>query len=125
VVSCYGQEVLARIRALCEADPEREACGFVIRRGGGLEVIGLPNVADRYHAADPAQFLHLGDGLPDADQAGAAAGRIDDHIRHRPVQGLGEPWRYRNKMEFTFGTWDGEVVLGLHERGSFWKIVES
>jgi len=41
-----------------------------------------------------------------------------------PVQGLGEPWRYRNKMEFTFGTWDGEVVLGLHERGSFWKIVD-
>ncbi|MBI4354959.1 MAG: 23S rRNA (uracil(1939)-C(5))-methyltransferase RlmD [Candidatus Omnitrophica bacterium] len=41
-----------------------------------------------------------------------------------PVQGLDEPWRYRNKMEFTFGTWDGELVLGLHARGSFWKIVD-
>ena len=41
-----------------------------------------------------------------------------------PVQGLDEPWRYRNKMEFTFGMRDGEVVLGLHERSSFWKIVD-
>jgi proteasome lid subunit RPN8/RPN11 len=52
----YGPEVLARIRALCEADPGRESCGFVIRRGGALEVIPVPNVADRYHAADPDRF---------------------------------------------------------------------
>ncbi|WP_242344279.1 Mov34/MPN/PAD-1 family protein [Anaeromyxobacter terrae] len=52
----YGQEILARVRALCEADPEREACGFVVRRAGALEVLAVPNVADRYHAHDPAQF---------------------------------------------------------------------
>ncbi len=54
----YGPEVLARIARLCEADPEREACGFVVRRapGAALEVVPVPNVADRHHAADPAGF---------------------------------------------------------------------
>ncbi len=52
----YGPELLARLAALCEADPEREACGFVVRRGGALEVVAVENVADAYHARDPAHF---------------------------------------------------------------------
>lgn len=52
----YGRELLARLASLCEADPEREACGFVVRRGGALEVVPVANVADAYHARDPAQF---------------------------------------------------------------------
>ena len=52
----YGATLLARIAALCEADPEREVCGFVVRRGGALEVEPVPNVADRYHAKDPVRF---------------------------------------------------------------------
>ena len=52
----YGPEVVARIAALCEADPAREACGFVVRRGHALEVVGVPNVADRYHDVDPRRF---------------------------------------------------------------------
>ena len=52
----YGPEVLARLAALCEADPEREVCGLVVRRGGALEVVPVPNAADRYHAHDPARF---------------------------------------------------------------------
>jgi len=79
----YGAAVLARLRSLCEADPERETCGFVIRRAGALEVVPIPNVADRYHAADPAHFprtsrdSYLLDPrvqlrtLQDADAAGA------------------------------------------------------
>jgi proteasome lid subunit RPN8/RPN11 len=49
-------EVVARIVALCEEDPAREACGFVVRRGGALHVERIPNVADRYHAVDPERF---------------------------------------------------------------------
>lgn len=52
----YGPALLARIVQLCEADPEREACGFVVRRGSDLEVVAIPNVADRYHARDPERF---------------------------------------------------------------------
>ncbi len=47
---------LARLVALCEAQPDREACGFVIRREGALAVEPIANVADRYHAADPEHF---------------------------------------------------------------------
>jgi proteasome lid subunit RPN8/RPN11 len=52
----YGAEVLSTIARLCEADPEREVCGFVVRRAGRLEVVPVENVADRYHAKDPARF---------------------------------------------------------------------
>lgn len=56
MVTAYGPELLDRLRAFCEADPEREVCGFVIRRAGALEVAPIPNVADRYHAHDPELF---------------------------------------------------------------------
>jgi [CysO sulfur-carrier protein]-S-L-cysteine hydrolase len=53
----YGPELLARVAALCEKDPEREACGFVVRRASGsLEAVPVPNAADALHAADPAAF---------------------------------------------------------------------
>ena len=52
----YGREILAHVVALCEADPSREVCGFVVRRGGALAVVPVTNVADRYHARDPARF---------------------------------------------------------------------
>jgi proteasome lid subunit RPN8/RPN11 len=52
----YDPAILARMVALCEAEPEREACGFVVRREGALRVEPVPNAADRYHALDPARF---------------------------------------------------------------------
>ncbi|HEY1237161.1 MAG TPA: 23S rRNA (uracil(1939)-C(5))-methyltransferase RlmD [Solirubrobacterales bacterium] len=33
-----------------------------------------------------------------------------------------EPWRYRNKLEYSFGERDGELVLGFHARGR-WDVV--
>ncbi|MBI3330796.1 MAG: 23S rRNA (uracil(1939)-C(5))-methyltransferase RlmD [Candidatus Omnitrophica bacterium] len=43
-----------------------------------------------------------------------------------PVEliGLEDPWRYRNKAEFTFGEWDGRLVLGYHAARSFWRVVD-
>ncbi len=52
----YPPELVARLAALCEADPAREVCGFVVRRDGALHVVPVENVADRYHAVDPAGF---------------------------------------------------------------------
>ncbi len=52
----FDPEIVARIVSLCEAEPGREVCGFVVRRDGALHVERIPNVADRYHAADPARF---------------------------------------------------------------------
>jgi proteasome lid subunit RPN8/RPN11 len=48
--------IVAHLAALCEADPGREVCGFVVRRAGAFHVEPVPNVADRYHERDPVQF---------------------------------------------------------------------
>ncbi len=43
-----------------------------------------------------------------------------------PIRGMDDPWRYRNKMEFSFGeAEDGELQLGLHRRGSWREVVET
>jgi len=73
VVPRYPAHVLAQIRALAEADPDREVCGFVVRRGGGaVEVVavrnaigpgpappGLPADPRRGYLADPVEQLRL------------------------------------------------------------------
>jgi proteasome lid subunit RPN8/RPN11 len=56
VSAAYDPEIVARLAALCEADPAREVCGFLVRRDGALHVVPVPNAADRYHAQDPARF---------------------------------------------------------------------
>ena len=40
------------------------------------------------------------------------------------IVGLDEPWRYRNKAEFTFGESGAHLVLGYHVARSFWRIVD-
>ena len=40
----------------------------------------------RLHRIDPAERGHLGERLPHADHAGAAAGGIDDPVGQRPVE---------------------------------------
>jgi 23S rRNA (uracil1939-C5)-methyltransferase len=45
--------------------------------------------------------------------------------RLEPIRGMDDPWRYRNKMEFSFGApASGDLVLGLHRRGSWQEIVD-
>jgi 23S rRNA (uracil1939-C5)-methyltransferase len=41
-----------------------------------------------------------------------------------PILAMPDPWRYRNKMEYSFGEEAGRLVLGLHRRGSWREIVE-
>ena len=55
-MSTYSPEIVARLAALCEAAPDREVCGFLLRRDGALHVVPVPNAADRYHAVDPVRF---------------------------------------------------------------------
>lgn len=52
----YPPEILRQLIARCEADPQREVCGFIVRHGDTLDVREIENVADRYHAADPLHF---------------------------------------------------------------------
>ncbi len=51
-------------------------------------------------------------------------GHLEGFVRE-PIRGMADPWRYRNKMEFSFGADDaGRLLLGLHRRGSWRDIVE-
>jgi 23S rRNA (uracil1939-C5)-methyltransferase len=36
-----------------------------------------------------------------------------------------EQWRYRNKLEYSFGERDGELVLGFHARGRWDEIIDA
>jgi len=40
------------------------------------------------------------------------------------IEPAGEQWRYRNKLEYSFGERDGEPILGFHARGRWDLIVD-
>ena len=40
------------------------------------------------------------------------------------LTGLDDPWRYRNKAEFTFGSSGGRLTLGYHAARSYWRTVD-
>ena len=56
-------------------------------------------------------------------EAMARIGGIDrDSLEVEPIVGAGERWRYRNKLEYSFGPGDDGAVLGFHARGR-WDLV--
>ena len=64
-----------------------------------------------------------------AAQLAAKEGIVRESLAHlaglhdievRPILPMGDPWYYRNKMEFTFHP---DSMLGLHRRGAFDKVV--
>jgi len=57
------------------------------------------------------------------DDALRRIGRLDD-FELEPIVGAVEQWRYRNKLEYSFGTGPGgELVCGFHAPGRFDEIV--
>ena len=42
-----------------------------------------------------------------------------------PVEPAIQPWRYRNKLEYSFGERDGLLALGFHRRGSWAEVVDA
>ena len=71
----------------------------------------------------PLQYMHYTDQLTykmDLVKGYLKESGFDDSVV-KPIIGMPEPERYRNKMELTFGA-DGE--LGMHEQGNFLKIID-
>ena len=48
-----------------------------------------------------------------------------DGFELAPIEPALEKWRYRNKLEYSFGERDGELVLGFHARGRWDEIVDA
>ena len=72
--------------------------------------------------------------LPYERQLEAKQAQVDDALRRigrldgfelEPIVEAAEPWRYRNKLEYSFGTdGDGRLVCGFHAPGRWDEIVE-
>jgi 23S rRNA (uracil1939-C5)-methyltransferase len=87
----------------------------------------------------PPRCDHGGEPCPGAPWQGLA---YEEQLRHKqsqvedaltrlggiegfelqPIEPAVERWRYRNKLEYSFGGRDGELVLGFHARGR-WDLV--
>ena len=50
-------------------------------------------------------------------------GRLDD-FELEPIEPSVERWRYRNKLEYSFGENGDRLVLGFHRRGSWHEVVD-
>jgi 23S rRNA (uracil1939-C5)-methyltransferase len=70
-------------------------------------------------------------GLPYERQLACKGEQVDDALRRiggldgfelEEIEPALERWRYRNKLEYSFGERDGEAVLGFHARGR-WDLI--
>ena len=88
----------------------------------------------------PDRCQHGGEACPGAPwqgldyerQLSTKRDQVDDALRRigeldgyelEPIEPAIEQWRYRNKLEYTFGDRDGELVLGFHARGRWDRVV--
>ena len=85
--------------------------------------------------------VHDGEPCPGAPWQGMAYERqlehkhqqVDEALRRlggldgfelEPIVPAVAGWRYRNKLEYSFGEREGEAVLGFHRRGSWREVVD-
>ncbi len=90
----------------------------------------------------PDRCDHGGESCPGAPWQGLAYERqlaekqqqVEDALRRiggldgfelEPIEPATERWRYRNKLEYSFGERGGELVLGFHARGRWDEIVDA
>ena len=83
---------------------------------------------DREMAAGaPLQFMKYEDQLAHKENLikGYLAEAGFDTNLVKPIIGMDNPYRYRNKMEFSFGDAekDGPLTLGLHKKGSTYDVL--
>lgn len=103
----------ARIDEVLEPSPDRiEAPCPLFGQCGGCTWQNIPYEVQLRHKQKQAEAVlqHLGKCRPE---------------RIAPIIASPEAWRYRNKMDFTFGVGsDGEPILGFHRPGQFSHILE-
>jgi 23S rRNA (uracil1939-C5)-methyltransferase len=85
------------------------------------------------HGGEPCPGAPL-QGLPYERQLAYKSEQVEDALRRiggldgfelEPIEPALETWRYRNKLEYSFGaSEEGEVALGFHARGRWDLIVD-
>jgi proteasome lid subunit RPN8/RPN11 len=115
-VAAALREALAGVARAAEAEPDREACGLVLREAlGALSVEPIPNDADRWAAAEPARFpggarsgfVLAPRPLRQALSAAHARGAVLHAIYHSHVEAAAEP----SARDLAEAFLDGEPVL--------------
>jgi 23S rRNA (uracil1939-C5)-methyltransferase len=91
-------------------------------------------VADRcVHGGEPCPGAPW-QGLPYERQLEQKASQVDEALRRlgalddfdlEVIEPAVEQWRYRNKLEYSFGADRDEPVLGFHRRGSWSQVVDA
>ncbi len=101
----------ARAEEVLEPSPDRvpTQCDH---EGG--ECPGSPWQPLRYERQLEYKHELVGDAL-------ARIGGFED-FEHEPIVPAVDPWRYRNKMEYSFGGSPNGLVLGFHARGRWDKV---
>jgi 23S rRNA (uracil1939-C5)-methyltransferase len=94
---------------------------------------GADRVADRcVHDGEPCPGAPW-QGLPYERQLTHKREQVDEALRRigdldgfelEEIEPAVEQWRYRNKLEYSFGERDGEPTLGFHARGRWDLIVD-
>jgi 23S rRNA (uracil1939-C5)-methyltransferase len=92
---------------------------------------GAERVADRcVHEGEPCPGAPW-QGLSYERQLSHKTDQVDEALRRigdldgfelEQIEPAEEQWRYRNKLEYSFGERDGEPVLGFHARGR-WDLI--
>lgn len=103
VKSSYAR---ARLERVLRVSPDRvDPTCSVFGECGGCQLLHLDYPAQlemkRQHVVDAVQRI----------------GKLDDAVVH-PVIGMDEPWRYRNKAQYSMAVRDGEIVAGYLARGT-------
>jgi 23S rRNA (uracil1939-C5)-methyltransferase len=84
---------------------------------GGAPCPGAPWQGLAY----PEQLRHKQQQVGDAL---SRLGRLEG-FELEPIEPAAEQWRYRNKLEYSFGEREGDLALGFHARGRWDQIVDA
>jgi 23S rRNA (uracil1939-C5)-methyltransferase len=94
---------------------------------------GPERIADRCtHEGEPCPGAPW-QGLAYERQLAEKSAQVEEALRRigeldsfelEPIEPAVEQWRYRNKLEYSFGERDGEPILGFHARGRWDLIVD-
>ena len=94
---------------------------------------GADRIADRCtHDGEPCPGAPW-QGLAYERQLTEKSAQVEEALRRiggldgfelEPIEPASEQWRYRNKLEYSFGERDGEPILGFHARGRWDLIVD-
>lgn len=104
---------------------------FAEARTVELLAAGADRIPDRCtHGGEPCPGAPW-QGLPYERQLAIKGEQVEEALRRignlegfelEPIVAAEEQWRYRNKLEYSFGDRDGDPILGFHARGR-WDLV--